>query len=111
MIKEWKKEDLEAKFTKQSTGIVYFYTPLCGTCQLASKMLQVVAEMIQVEIGKINLNFYPDIAIKMAIESVPCLVLLKNGRVADKIYAFHSVPFLLEKINQLESGIDIFSNN
>lgn len=100
-MKEWNKEDLETIFTKKSKGIVYFYTPLCGTCQLASKMLRVAAEMIPIEIGKINLNFYPDLALRMEIESVPCLVLLKNGRIANKIYAFHSVPFLLEKINQL----------
>jgi thioredoxin-like negative regulator of GroEL len=98
MMKEWNKEDLESVFTKESTGIVYFYTPLCGTCQLASKMLRVTAEMIPQEIGKINLNFYPDLAIKMEIESVPCLVLLKNGRITDKIYAFQSVPFLLGSI-------------
>jgi thioredoxin-like negative regulator of GroEL len=101
MMKEWNKEDLETIFTKKSTGIVYFYTPLCGTCQLASKMLLVASEMIPIEIGKINLNFYPELALRMEIESVPCLVLLKNGRIANKIYAFHSVPFLLEKINQL----------
>jgi thioredoxin-like negative regulator of GroEL len=99
-MKEWNKEDLESVFTKKLTGIVYFYTPLCGTCQLASKMLRVAAEMIPSEIGMINLNFYPDLAIKLEIESVPCLVLLKEGRIRDKIYAFHSVPFLLEKINQ-----------
>lgn len=103
-MKEWNKEDLEAVFTNELTGIVYFYTPLCGTCQLASKMLRVAAEMIPFEIGKINLNFYPDLAIRMEIESVPCLVLLKNGSITDKIYAFHSVPFLLERMNQLKTS-------
>jgi thioredoxin-like negative regulator of GroEL len=104
MIKEWKKEDLEAVFSKKLTGIVYFYTPLCGTCQLASKMLRVTAEMIPFEIGKINLNFYPDLARRIEIESVPCLVLLRNGSITDKIYAFHSVPFLLEKMNPLKAS-------
>jgi thioredoxin-like negative regulator of GroEL len=104
MMKEWNKENLDVVVTKKSIGIVYFYTPLCGTCQLASKMLRVVGEMIPFEIGMINLNYNPDLAIKLGIESVPCLVLLKGGDIADKIYAFHSVPFLLEKINQLKTS-------
>jgi thioredoxin-like negative regulator of GroEL len=104
MMKEWNKEDLEAVLEKGSTGIVYFYTPLCGTCQVASKMLRVTAEMIPFEIGMVNLNFYPELAIRMEIESVPCLVPFKNGSITDKIYAFHSVPFLLEKVNQLKTS-------
>ncbi len=48
--------------------------------------------------GKINLNFYPDIANNFAIESVPSLIIVKDGQVVETIYAFHSVPYLLEKI-------------
>lgn len=79
------------------THFLYFYTPLCGTCQLVSKMLQVINETIpNLQLYKCNLNYFPDIAIKYEIESVPCLIIWKNGEIAKKIYAFQSVHYLYD---------------
>lgn len=99
-MKEWSRDELSSFIHHNSSGLVYFYTPLCGTCQVASRMLQIMEQIITVEIGKMNLNFYPDLAKNFAIESVPCLLLIKNGTVVETIYAFHSVPYLLEKVNE-----------
>jgi hypothetical protein len=63
-------------------------------------MLQVIEELVELNIGKMNLNFYPDLAREFEIESVPCLVFVEAGEVIETLYAFHSVPFLLEKIKQ-----------
>lgn len=98
MLREWKAEELEGFLTAKKSGVLYFYTPLCGTCQVASKMLRVAAEIVHIEMGMMNLNFHPELGINMEIESVPCLLLIKDGTIKEKIYAFHSVPFLLEKI-------------
>lgn len=106
MMREWNHNELLAFLTAKATGIVYIYTPLCGTCQVASKMMRVVAEMSDLDMGMMNLNFYPDLAINMAVESVPCLLLIKDGSIVDKIYAFHSVPFLLDRINELNHTVD-----
>jgi len=99
-MNEWNRNDLAAFLDHDESGLLYFYTPLCGTCQLASRMLQIVEELIDVKMGKMNLNFYPDLAADFGIESVPCLLIVDNGKVKETIYAFHSVPFLLEKIKQ-----------
>lgn len=72
-MNEWKLEDFNSFLEQQQTGLVYFYTPMCGTCQLAGKMLQVVEELINLDTGKMNLNFYPNLAEQLRIESVPCL--------------------------------------
>ena len=100
MMNEWSRHELNTFFKDHSTGLVYFYTPLCGTCQMASRMLTVVTEMIDLKIGKMNLNFYPETAKAFIIESVPCLLFVKDGQVVETIYAFHSVPYLLEKVHQ-----------
>ncbi|MFP5112762.1 thioredoxin family protein [Bacillaceae bacterium C204] len=99
-MNEWNRNKLSAFLDGKATGLVYFYTPMCGTCQVASKMLQVIEELVELNIGKMNLNFYPDLAREFEIESVPCLVFVKSGEVIETLYAFHSVPFLLEKIKQ-----------
>ncbi|WP_223591968.1 thioredoxin family protein [Neobacillus bataviensis] len=99
-MNEWNRKDLTNFLESKATGLVYFYTPMCGTCQLASKMLLVVEELIEIEMGKMNLNFYPDLAVDFAVESVPSLLIVQNGVVMETLYAFHSVPFLLDKIRQ-----------
>lgn len=102
-MNEWNREELVSFFEEGSTGLVYFFTPMCGSCQVASKMLAVIEKMNTVKMGRMNLNFFPDLAQKFIIESVPCLLLVKDGNVFQKIYAVHSVPYLLEKINELQS--------
>jgi thiol-disulfide isomerase/thioredoxin len=97
----WNLDDVSSFLNNHSSGLIYFYTPLCGTCQVASRMLQVIEKMVDVKIGKMNLNFFPELANKFEIESVPCLLIVKDGEVLEMIYAFHSVPFLYEKIKQL----------
>ncbi|RHW42671.1 thioredoxin [Neobacillus notoginsengisoli] len=99
-MKEWTSEELSAFLTSGKTGLAYFYTPLCGTCQVAGRMLEVIdALQPDLEIGKINLNYAPEFALTFGIESVPCLAFVKEGRAVDAIYAFRSVPYLLDKIN------------
>jgi thioredoxin-like negative regulator of GroEL len=100
-MNEWNQMELSAFFEKKASGLVYFYTPMCGTCQVASKMLQVIEQLVVLEMGKMNLNFYPDLAREFEIESVPCLLFVEAGQVKETLYAFQSVPFLLEKIKQL----------
>ena len=51
----------------------------------------------EIPIGKADLNYVQDIAIDYEIESVPCLLIQKDGIVMHKIYAFQSVPYLLKK--------------
>ena len=97
-MNELNQTDFVDFLERKSTGLIYFYTPLCGTCQLASKMLQVVEELVDTPMGKMNLNFYPQLAKDLAIESVPCLLIVRDGKVVEMLYAFHSVPYLLDKI-------------
>ncbi|MDR7078996.1 thioredoxin-like negative regulator of GroEL [Neobacillus niacini] len=94
------QDEVSSFLNNHSSGLIYFYTPLCGTCQVASRMLHVIEKLVDVKIGKMNLNYFPELAERFAIESVPCLLFIKDGELVEMIYAFHSVPFLYEKIKQ-----------
>jgi thioredoxin-like negative regulator of GroEL len=70
---------------------VFLYTPLCGTCKVASRMLEVVMAMRpSYEVDRANIHFTPQLAQEWRVESVPCLVAFE-GREARKLYAFQSV--------------------
>lgn len=84
---------------RQDLQFLYIYTPMCGTCQVASKMLHVTEQLVTSPIAQLNANFAPKLMVSEQIESVPCLLVRKNGVTYDKIYAFHSVPYLVETLN------------
>lgn len=92
---EWKKE---------STKWLYVYTPMCGTCQVASKMLSVCEEMLQQPIPQLNANYSPELMADEQIESVPCLLIKNEHGTYSKVYAFQSVPYLLELMRDVNDG-------
>ncbi|MGV2939959.1 thioredoxin family protein [Mesobacillus sp. LC4] len=101
-MEEWNKEEIETFLEEKRTGYLYFYTPMCGTCQVASKMLTVIKQLLpDMPSGKADLNYLPEMAERFEIESVPCLVVLRKGEEQEKIYAFQSVPYLYEKLKEL----------
>lgn len=102
-MEEWTKGEVETFLEEKRTGYLYFYTPMCGTCQVASKMLKVIEQLLpDVSSGKADLNYLPEMAERFEIESVPCLILLKKGEEQEKVYAFQSVPYLYEKLKDLK---------
>ena len=99
-MQEWSQDRINEELMKKQVSLLYLYTPLCGTCQVAGKMLTVIDELLpNLTIGKTDLNYMPDLAEKWEVESVPCLLIFKSGMLEDKVYAFQSVPYLYNKIN------------
>lgn len=98
-MENWTREQWEMHKKQSNQVLFYLYTPFCGTCQVASKMMSVIDMMREdLPIGKADLNYLEDIAVDYQIESVPCLLIAEDGEVKEKIYAFQSIPYLLEKI-------------
>lgn len=98
-MENWTREQWELVKDQSDQALFYLYTPMCGTCQVASKMMLVVNELKKdLPIGRADLNYLEDLAIDYEIESVPCLLIAEKGEVKEKIYAFQSIPYLLEKI-------------
>ena len=95
-------EEVKLAVEQGNTFRLYVYTPMCGTCQVASKILMVSLELVpQLMARKMNINFFPDLAKQYEIESVPCLFLFKNGQFQEKIYAFQSVPYIYSVLKGL----------
>ncbi len=96
---EWTGDQAVERILNEEQTILYVYTPLCGTCQLAKKMLTVVeAALPSLKIGMLDLNYAPHLAREFQIESVPCLLLFDKGELTKRIYAFQSVDFLYHEL-------------
>lgn len=102
MMIEWTIEKWREEEQKKEPVFLYLYTPLCGTCMVASKMLTIIEAMKpEMKIGKMDLNYSKELAIKYEVESVPCLLIVEEQELKEKVYRFESVPHLLELCNQV----------
>ncbi|HDX9579739.1 thioredoxin family protein [Bacillus cytotoxicus] len=92
---DWTGHEAAVAVRDQEKTVLYVYTPMCGTCQLAKKMLTVVEVALpHLEIGMLNVNYAPHFAREYQIESVPCLLIFEKNQLVKKIYAFQSVEYL-----------------
>ncbi|AMG20946.1 thioredoxin family protein [Staphylococcus saprophyticus] len=82
----------------QEKYLIFGYTPTCGTCKVSERMLDIANEILKLPITKIDLNFHPDFSQEHEIQSVPVLMLMSKGEEQKRIYAFQSVPNLLENL-------------
>ncbi|HWL23205.1 MAG TPA: thioredoxin family protein [Ureibacillus sp.] len=100
-MEEWNRKQWEQMKEQSEATAFYLYTPMCGTCAVASKMMEVIENVIpDIPIGKANINFLEDLAMELQIESVPCLLISRNGVLQEKIYAFQSVQNIYEKLKK-----------
>ncbi|ART77909.1 thiol reductase thioredoxin [Sutcliffiella horikoshii] len=102
-MKDWTKKELLQEINKNKRSVVYFYTPMCGTCQVAKRMMDVTKELFpHLPFGMLDVNYIQDLAMTWEIESVPCMMIFENGEIKEKIYAFRSVEYLYGLIKQYD---------
>ncbi len=98
-MEEWTYGEWKERIRTEELAAFYLYTPLCGTCAVASKILAVVTELKpDLVIGKADMNYTGELAEDYQIESVPCLLIQRSGQPAEKVYAFKSVQNILGKL-------------
>ncbi|MFC3389310.1 thioredoxin family protein [Salinicoccus sesuvii] len=99
-MKESKTQDITSRIQSEETFIIYGYAPICANCQIAERMLDVVAELRQFSYTSIDLNYQKDFIEAYEIRSTPALLLFKNGQLVKEVYAFQSVPYLTEVMDE-----------
>lgn len=97
MLNEVTYDQLEQKRSGEHASFALFvYTPLCGTCKAAERMLLVVQELLpELALVKGNINAMPQLAQQWQIQSVPCLLVFRQGELCKQAYAMKSVIDLL----------------
>ena len=76
------KENFEEEVLKASTPVlVDFNANWCGPCRMLSPILDEVSEETdKVKIVSINIDDEEDLAREYGVMSIPCLVLINNGK-------------------------------
>lgn len=79
MIKYLEKDFQEE--IKNKKILVDFYANWCGPCKMLAEVFETVAPNIDIDILKVDVDKFPDIAREYAIMSIPTLFLFENNQI------------------------------
>ena len=63
-----------------------FWAPWCGPCRMVSPIVdEIAAERGDIKVGKVNVDEQPELAAQFGVMSIPTLVVMKGGKVANQM--------------------------
>lgn len=94
------KESYDSVIATDKPVLIDFYADWCGPCRMVSPIVDAIAEEHpEYVVGKINVDNEGELAVKFGIMSIPTLIVLKNGEVANKAVGVRSKDDILDMLD------------
>ncbi len=82
--------------------LVDFWAPWCGPCRMQGPILDEVAKAMghKALVAKVNVDDEPQLAAQFGVQSIPTLVVLKDGRIHQRMVGLQPVHTLVAALQQ-----------
>ncbi len=98
-VSDFAKEVLDSKLPV----VVDFWAEWCGPCKLLGPVFQALAEnkayVNKLQFAKVNIDDFPELAEKMGVMSIPCVVCFHKGEETGRAVGFAGESVLRAKID------------
>ncbi|MDD2217393.1 MAG: thioredoxin [Eubacteriales bacterium] len=86
MVLQLTKENFESEVIKSEVPVlVDFWASWCGPCKMVGPVIDKIGEeAVGFKVGKVNVDEQPELAGEYSVMSVPTLIVIKDGKVANK---------------------------
>lgn len=93
------KNKLEELKASEKTIVLDFYAEWCGPCKMIAPFIEEIAlENPDITVAKVDVDKSADLAIEFGIQSIPTIVVFKDGKISSKAIGYRSKEQLLELI-------------
>lgn len=77
-----------------------FWAPWCGPCRMLSPVVEQLAEEYEgkVKVGKVNVDEEGELASAFQVMSIPCIVVMKEGKIVEKAVGYRPKAQLEEML-------------
>ena len=91
------KDNFEKTISENKTVLIDFWASWCGPCKMIAPHVEKLSEELDnVAVCKANVDEEAEFAASFGINSIPTLVLIKDGKEQDRIIGYHEYGFLKE---------------
>ena len=82
--------------------VIDFWAEWCGPCRVVGPVIEELSKDYhgKVNIGKVNVDFNPEISMMYGIRNIPTILFIKNGQVIDKQVGAVAKSVLDAKVKQ-----------